>query len=318
MSGLLQQLKERAKAKHVTLVFPESHDERVIQACLQAKKEGLFHSILIGPEAHNGLEYRQAENDPKLPFYAEAYRHLLKRKLEAEDAIQELLETPNLYGAVLIKTGQAYGGVSGSSCSTASVIRAGMRGLGLKSGLISSSFLMIKGDTLWGYGDCGVVPVPTMEQLAEIAISTAETYQRLTQKDPYVALLSFSTLGSADHSCLDPIRGAVKLIRQKAPDLPVDGELQFDAAFLPAIAQRKCPSSTVAGKANVFIFPDLNAGNIAYKITERLGGFTALGPLLQGLKAPWMDLSRGCSPEDILYVGVIASLLERDADLPSN
>lgn len=311
MSNFLQTLKERSKQREKTIIFPESGDERIITACQQAEKEGLFHSILIGKEEKNGLEYYDPEKDPKLEEYAESYRNTLKRKRSLEDALFEIKDSANLYATLLIKNGVAHGGVSGSISATASVIRAGIRGLGLERDLVSSSFLMSREEEIFAYGDCGVVPVPDKNQLAEIAMATAKTFQSLTNKTPKVALLSFSTLGSADHSCLDPIREAVKLIREQDPTLLVEGELQFDAAYLASVAQRKCPDNPVAGEANVFIFPDLNSGNIAYKITERLGGFTALGPLLQGLNAPWMDLSRGCSPEDILLVGVIAAILER-------
>lgn len=308
---LMQHLKERCRARKKTILFPESEDERVVQACLMAKQEGLFQSILIGHNPGNALDYRHPENDPNLQEHAQWYRQHLKRPVPLEEACQDIRENPNLYGALLVRSGIAHGGVSGSNSPTASIIRAGLRGIGMERSLISSCFLMIRENTFLGYGDCGVVPVPTQEQLVEITLSTAKTYQLLTQQEPRIALLSFSTLGSADHACLDPIRGAVKQLREAYPHLQVDGELQFDAAFLPQVAARKCPKSLLAGKANVFIFPDLNAGNIAYKITERLGGFTALGPLLQGFKAPWMDLSRGCSAEDILYVAVIATLMER-------
>ena len=310
-SPLMQQLKERCRLRQKTIMFPESNDERVVQACQMAQREGLFKSILIGHNPGNDLEYRHPDEDPQLKEHAEWYRQHLKRLIPLEEACDDIRENPNLYGALLVRTGITHGGVSGSNSPTASIIRAGLRGIGMERSLISSCFLMIRENTFLGYGDCGVVPVPSLEQLVEIALSPAKTYQLLTQQEPRIAFLSFSTLGSADHSCLDPIRGAVKRLRESHPQLAVDGELQFDAAFLPQVATRKCPNSSVGGKANVFIFPDLNSGNIAYKITKRLGGFVALGPLIQGFKAPWMDLSRGCSVEDILYVAVIATLMDR-------
>jgi phosphotransacetylase len=211
----------------------------------------------------------------------------------------------------LVKSGIAHGGVTGSCHTTAAVIRAGLRGIGTEEGTVSSCFLMVRGEEILAYGDCGVIPTPTADQLVSIAVKTAGTFQKLTQEVPRVAFLSFSSKGSADHRCLDPIREALRLIQKRCPELCVDGELQFDAAYLPEISARKAPQSPLKGRGNVFIFPDLNAGNIAYKITERLAGFTAIGPLLQGFKAPWMDLSRGCSSRDILLVGVITALLER-------
>ena len=211
----------------------------------------------------------------------------------------------------MVRVGEAHGCVAGASRSTADVLRAGIFLLGVAPEVeaISSSFLMVlsTGQAV-AYGDCGVIPDPDAAQLASIAVSTAATYRSLTGEDPRVAMLSFSTKGSAEHERVDKVREATKLAQAAAPDLLIDGELQFDAAWVADIGQRKAPGSPVAGNANVFIFPNLDSGNIAYKITERLGGAQAFGPLLQGVNGVLHDLSRGSSAEDIVNVAVIASL----------
>jgi phosphotransacetylase len=190
------------------------------------------------------------------------------------------------------------------------VLRAGLRAVGLAPDMktLSSVFFMIspQADRVLVFGDCGVVPEPNAQQLADIALCAADNFKNVTGETPKVALLSFSTKGSAKHASIDTLHEALKLIRERRPDLAVDGEMQFDAAFVPAIGQRKAPNSKVAGQANVFIFPNLAAGNIGYKLAERLGGYTALGPMIQGLKHPLHDLSRGCSAEDMVQTALLA------------
>lgn len=221
------------------------------------------------------------------------------------------LDDPLHVATLMVRVGEADGCVAGASRSTADVLRAGIFLLGVAPEVeaISSSFLMVlpTGQVV-AYGDCGVIPEPDAAQLASIALSTADTFSALTGEDPRVAMLSFSTKGSAEHERVDKVREATKLAQAAAPDLLIDGELQFDAAWVADIGQRKTPGSPVAGNANVFIFPDLDSGNIAYKITERLGGAQAFGPLLQGVNGVLHDLSRGSSAEDIVNVAVIASL----------
>ncbi|MGI9621919.1 MAG: phosphate acyltransferase [Acidimicrobiales bacterium] len=221
------------------------------------------------------------------------------------------LADPLDVAALMVREGEASAAVGGATRPTADVIRAAIRILGVATGMatVSSSFQMVMPDGgSIVYGDCGVVPEPDADQLADITIGTAGTFEALNDDPARIAMMSFSTLGSAEHPRVDKVRAAMALVRQRRPDLSIDGELQFDAAWVPAIAALKAPDSAVAGNANVFIFPDLDSGNIAYKITERLGGALAFGPLLQGLDGVMHDLSRGCTAEDIVNVAVIATL----------
>ena len=211
----------------------------------------------------------------------------------------------------MVREKMADGSVAGSTASTADVMRAGIQCVGIPEGIsiVSSFFLMIFPDKTFSFADCAVVPNPDAKQLADIAISTADNHRKLTEQEPFVAMLSFSTKGSATHEDVDKVIESTKIVKKKRPDIKIDGELQFDAAIIESIGQRKAPSSTVAGRANVLIFPDLDAGNIGYKIAQRLGGAEAIGPLVQGLNKPCFDLSRGCSVEDIVNTAAICMLM---------
>ena len=231
----------------------------------------------------------------------------------ADAAVRQGLDPddPVVAAAILVRAGMADAAVAGATRPSADVLRAGLNVLGVAPGVgvVSSSILFVLPDgRVIAYGDCGVVPDPDEVQLASIAVSTARTFEVLSGESARVAMLSFSTRGSARHARVDKVRNATALVGDLAPDLVVDGELQFDAAWVPEVADMKAPGSPVAGGANVFVFPDLDSGNIAYKITERLGGARAFGPLLQGLDGVFHDLSRGCSADDIFDVAVIAGL----------
>ena len=307
------QLRQRAAANPRRIIFPETQDDRVIQAAREIARLKLAIPVLLGGPVVEGAEYIDS-SDPQWvdACSQQLFENRKHRGLTLEGA-RLAVEDPLMFAALLVRIGHVDGCVAGSIATTASVIRAGLYGVGTLAGrtMVSSFFLMQLPRRCLTYADCGVVPDPDAQQLAEIAVSSAESHALLTNETPRVAMLSFSTKASADHPRIGKVRQALELAHEVAPDLLIDGEMQFDAAFDPTVGKRKAPDSPVAGQANVFIFPDLDSGNIAYKITERLGGAQALGPLVQGLSKPCMDLSRGCSVEDIVNVAVIASVLAR-------
>jgi phosphate acetyltransferase len=296
------------------VLLTEGEDPRIQHAAGTLSALGWVSVSLVGTGSLPSVQYLSPGSFSGINALSARLYDRRKHKGMSRDESEKLMNDPLYFGASLLATGEVDVAVSGAVHTTGDVIRAGVHCLDKQPGIntISSFFAMTlaNGKTVT-YADCGVVPYPTAEELSEIAISSARAHKLLTDEEPHVALLSFSTLGSAEHERVSLLRDALTLIKSKNPQLSVDGELQFDAAFVPEVAARKAPHSSVAGHANVFIFPNLDAGNIAYKITERIGGARATGPILQGFKHPWLDLSRGCSADDIVRAAIIGiSLME--------
>jgi phosphate acetyltransferase len=313
MLGILEHLKQQARAHPRRVLLPETQDPRVLEAASLLSSSGLAIPVFLSAPSVAVTGAEVLSELPRLELWQAQVNQVIEDSLTSKgaDAIAEGKRDPLIQAAALLRLGHVDAVVAGSVATTAQVLRAGLRlvGLAADTKLVSSCFLMELPGRVLTFADCAVVPEPDALQLAHIAISSAASHRRLTGEAPKVALLSFSTRGSAEHEQVSKVREALAHARRLAPDLDIDGELQFDAAYVPAIAGRKAADSSVAGQANVFVFPDLNAGNIGYKIAERIGGASAIGPILQGFAKPWMDLSRGCKAEDIVNVSVIACVL---------
>ena len=327
MMSVMDNLHEKAKALHKTIVLPEGNETRTLKAAVQALNEGLITPILIGKEdeikalaAANDLDVSQIKIvDNALgatdKYAAELFELRKKKGMSMEEA-RELAKNPLYFGALMLRLGEADGMVAGAENATSNVLRAAIQVVKTKPGMknVSGCFLIDLPDKNYGddgafiFGDCAVIPAPDSEQLADIAVSCAESKRLLIGGEPKVAMMSFSTKGSAKHESIDKMNAALALAKEKAPDLLIDGEMQLDAAVVPAVSAKKCPDSPLVGKANVLIFPDLNSGNLCYKMAQRFGHATAIGPILQGLTKPVNDLSRGCSVQDIVDIFAVTAL----------
>lgn len=332
MSKLMKQVWAKAQADKKRIVLPEGEEERNLQACGKIMQEGLANVILVGSEkvirdkavslgvSLDGVEIHDPETSDKTQEYANGFYELRKNKGMTLEKADKIVRDPLYYGTMMVKLGHADGLVSGAIHTTGDLLRPGLQIIKTAPGIsvVSSTFIMEVPNCQYGengmllFADCAVNPCPTAEELASIAISTAETAKTLCGMEPRVAMLSFSTMGSAQHELVDKVRRATELAKEMRPDLDIDGELQLDAAIVKKVADLKAPNSKVAGKANVLVFPDLQAGNIGYKLVQRFAGADAIGPVCQGFAKPINDLSRGCSADDIVNVVAITAIQAQD------
>ena len=328
MSDIISKFKDMARQAGKTVVLPESLEERTLKATQIILAEGIAKVILLGDQKEITAAAKQAGADVSgarvIPLegtdqareLAVKLYELRKSKGMTQEQAVETLKTPMYYATMLVKEGLAHGYVAGALCTTASTLKPALQIIKTRPGInvVSSYFLMVHPDSKWGvdgvlvFADCALLPDPDEQQLADIAITTADSFRTMLGEEPRVAMLSFSTKGSASHPRVEKVQKATEIVKKQRPDINVDGELQADAALIESVGLKKSPGSPVAGKANVLVFPDLDSGNIAYKLVQRLAGAEAIGPVIQGIARPVNDLSRGCSVEDIVSVVSITAI----------
>ena len=329
MSQFLDNLMERAAKVQKTIALAEGFDIRACKAAEILTKQGVCKVVLIGDEAEakskfpevdfTGVKFENPATSENKARYAETLYELRKAKGMTLEAAEKIVSTNNMfYACVALKMGDVDGVVGGAVFSSGDVLRAAFQVVKPAPGInsVSSCFVMIPPEEGFKYNtapayifaDCAVIPYPTVDQLADIAVAANDSAKNIVGIEPKIAMLSFSTKGSASHEAVDKVRSAYEKVKAEHPEINVDGEMQFDASLVPSVGKQKAPTSTVAGEANVFVFPNLDAGNIGYKIAQRLGNFMAVGPIMQGLALPVNDLSRGCSAEDIAATAAITAL----------
>lgn len=325
---LMEKVWHMAKEASKTIVLPEGEEERTILACKKIKENNLAKIILVGDKniindiarKNNvdltGITIEDPKTSEKAGDYADLLYDLRKKKGMTLDKAEQLVSDPLYFGTMMVKSGDADGMVSGAIHTTGDLLRPGLQIIKTKPGvkIVSSFFIMMVPDCKYGeegmliFSDCAVNPNPNEEELANIAISTADTARDLCKMNPKVAMLSFSTMGSASHELVDKVKNAADIAKKLRPEIEIDGEMQLDAAIVDKVAKLKAPNSAVAGNANVLIFPDLQAANIGYKLVQRFAKAEAIGPICQGFAKPINDLSRGCSPDDIVNVVAITAV----------
>jgi phosphate acetyltransferase len=321
--AFIDEIRNKAKLLNKTVAFPDAEDVRTLNAAVILRDEKIAKAILVGDNEKinalakennldiSGIEIINPADSELLNEFTGILFEKRKAKGMSEEQARELMLLPVYFAGQLLNTGKVDVVVGGNVSATGDIIRAAIYTVGVAPGIsiVSSYFIMAKEDKLLCFADCAVNPDPDEKQLADIAISSAYNFKSVAGVEPKIAMLSFSTKGSAEHPHVDKVVNATNIVKDKAPELLVDGEMQADAALIQSIGERKCKGSPVAGKANVLVFPDLDAGNIGYKLTQRLGGFDAVGPIVQGLAKPYCDLSRGCSVDDMVNVAAICCLM---------